>query len=309
MDSKERVLVWLEWPEACFRASRTDMEYLSTLLPRGAVAKRVRSEKAFRAALTTATHAIVWHFKPEWYAIAKRLKVLATPGAGRELVAHKEAPEGVKVHFGAFHGRLMAESVAAFCLAWARGFFKVERRRAKAGIWPREWLGSLAYTVEGTKAVILGYGKIGKAVGEKLSALGVDVKGFSRSNISGLPAAARTADWFILALPSDTGTDGIFGRRIISLLPRRCVLVNIGRGNAVDEQALAHALSTGRLAGAYLDVFRNEPTALTPKSAVANETPLWEAELENLVAMPHSSAFAPQYLKLAFKELKDEGYI
>ena len=86
-------------------------------------------------------------------------------------------------------------------------------------------------------------------------------------------------------------------------------MVNIGRGNAVDEQALAHALSTGRLAGAYLDVFRNEPTALTPKNAVANETPFWEAELENLVAMPHSSAFAPQYLKLAFKELKDEGYI
>ena len=56
---------------------------------------RVKSERAFLKALPSATHAVVWHFKNEWFARAKILKVLATPAAGRELVAWQDAPKGV----------------------------------------------------------------------------------------------------------------------------------------------------------------------------------------------------------------------
>ena len=60
---------------------------------------RVKSERAFLKALPSATHAVAWHFKKEWFARAAKLKVLATPAAGRELVAWRDAPKGVKVHF------------------------------------------------------------------------------------------------------------------------------------------------------------------------------------------------------------------
>lgn len=320
------VLVYLAWPEDCFRANARDIAYLKGLVGAGVTVRRVADEKAFLKALGGATHVITWHFKREWYGVARRLKVLATPAAGRELIAWRDAPEGVKVHFGAFHGAIMAESVVAFCMAWARGFF---RRPPESGMWPREWLGGLCYTLAGTKAVVAGYGRVGRAVGEKLSLLGVEVKGISRSNIDELPDAARSADWFILALPSDTGTDDFLDAKLLKMLPRRAVVVNVGRGNAIDERALARALETGRIAGAYLDVFKNEPTvlnagagkaggALNHEGAVGgsrakslvSDAPLFQSSsIPTLISMPHSSAFAPQYLRMAFKELFDDGLL
>lgn len=303
-------LVWLEWPEACFRANAADLRYLKTLVPSGARVLCVHSEAAFLRALPRATHALVWHFRSEWFALAPMLQVLATPGAGRELVAFRDAPAGVRVHFGGYHGVLIAETVVAFVLAWARGFFKVQAR--KGSIWPRAWLGADCYTVSGTRAVIAGYGKIGKAIGAKLEALGVSVEGFGRKNVGDLPKAAKSADWFILALPSDTGTDDFLDAKLLAKLPRRCVVVNIGRGNAVDETALRAALESGRIAGAYLDVFKNEPTFLRSCKTglnAAQARPLYKGGCRNLIAMPHCSAFSPKYIQMSFKELKDEGLI
>ena len=303
-------LVWLEWPEACFRATADDIRYLKTLVPPGARVLCVHSEASFLRALPRATHALVWHFKAEWYARAPRLEVLATPAAGRELVDFRAAPDGVRVHFGGYHGAIIAETVAAFVLAWARGFFRVQAH--KGSIWPRAWLGADCYTVAGTRAVIAGYGRIGRAIGAKLESLGVAVEGFGRKNAADLPRAARSADWFVLALPGDTGTDDFLNAKLLAKLPRRCVVVNIGRGNAVDETALRAALESGRIAGAYLDVFRNEPTFLRAcKSArnAASARPLYQGKCRNLVAMPHSSAFSPNYIRMSFKELKDEGYL
>ena len=117
-------LVWLEWPEKCFRIDAEALRYLKLCVRGKGRVVRVKSEAAFLWHLPEATHALVWNFKSEWFAKAPRLKVLATPGAGRELVA-LEAPPGVTLHFGRFHGDIMSESVAAFVLAWARGFFAV----------------------------------------------------------------------------------------------------------------------------------------------------------------------------------------
>ena len=312
-------LVWLEWPEACFRVCPDDIRYLKTLIPPGGKVMRVRSEKAFLSALPRATHAIVWRFEKEWFPLARNLKVLATPGAGRELVEYRDVPAGVIVHFGGYHGAIIAESVVAFMLAWVRGFFKVLARRRR--IWPREWLGNELRLLAGTRAVIVGYGKIGKAIGARLSAFGVAVEGFGRANIALLGRAVRSADWLIMALPSDTGTDNLLDCRLLAKLPRRAVVINVGRGNSIDEEALRGALESGRIAGAYLDVFKNEPTALarpTVSSAAVRRIggcdrhgsrPLWDGACQNLVAMPHCSAFSPDYIKRCFKELKDAGLV
>ena len=287
------------------------LRHLRTAVPKGSRVLRTRSEAAFLKALPKATHAITWHFRADWFAKAPRLKVLATPAAGQEFVPTK-GPKGVKIHFGHYHGQIMSESVAAFVLAWARGFFRPE---LKKGAWPRTALSDKCYDVAGTKAVIVGYGNVGRAIGAKLAALGVDVYGLTRHGIyrngkfhcSPSPSSFTSlgeADWLILALPSTTGTDDFLDAKLIRKLPRKCVVINVGRGNAVDERALYAALKSTRIAGAYLDVRKHEP------SATVLEAPGYVkglAGLPNCIVMPHASAFSPRYLKLCFEELKNDG--
>ena len=311
-------LIWLEWPEKCFRANDGDLKLFRSLVPKGSRVVRVKSEHAFLKSLPSATHAVVWHFKKEWFASAMKLKVLATPAAGRELVAWRDAPKSVKVHFGSFHGPIISETVLGFLLAWTRGFFW------KGPMWPRKVLSEHCGDLEGTTAVIAGFGRIGRAIATRLESFGVECFGITRHGIFTLAdfdkgrstsekipsPILRRADWFIIALPSDTETDDFLDARLIRRLPKKCVVVNVGRGNAVDEDALLVAIKEGRLAGAYLDVFKHEPTALNPKIgprgkglAAAKSVP-W-----NLVRMPHACAFSSRYMKECFKELKFEGLL
>ena len=304
-------LVWLEWPERCFRAGAGDIAYLKSLVPKGSRVVHARSERAFLRALPAATHAIVWNFRSEWFATARRLRLLATPAAGRELVP-TEGPPGVAIHFGSFHGAIMAESVTAFVLGWARGFFRPELREKP---WPRTELGGVCTEVAGTRAVIVGYGHVGRAIGAKLEALGVSVSGITRHGVFAggrkitrpdMGALLSSADWFVMALPATAETDNYLSARMIAKLPRRCVVVNVGRGNSIDERALFSALKSRRLAGAYLNVRKHEP------SATVLESPGYVqglADLPNCVSMPHSSAFSPCYVRRCIKELKDEGLI
>ena len=308
-----RYLVWLDWPEKCFRACDGDIALLRSLVPSGAEIVRVRGERAFLRELPRATHAIVWNFRPEWFAAAKRLRVLATPAAGMEFVPSK-GPKGVKIHFGGFQGPMIAETVAAFALAWKRGFFRPELGKSQ---WPRNELSGVCGEVAGTKAVIVGYGRIGKAIGAKLRSLGVSVSGVTRHGVFegsrriappgdlGLDRLS-SADWCILALPSTTGTDNWLDSGKMARMPRRCVVVNVGRGNSIDEAALFAALKSGRIAGAYLDVRKREP------SATVLDSPGYVPELSSLpncIQTPHSSAFSPRYIGRCFSELAKKGLL
>lgn len=300
-------LIWLEWPEKCFRVDTEALRLLRGLVPPGSRIVRARSEAEFLKSLPKATHAIVWNFKAEWFARASRLEVLATPAAGRELVPEK-GPDGVRIHFGHFHGSIMAETVAAFLLAWSRGFFALANRRAEGAAdapWPRTYLSGKCRALKGSKAVVIGFGHIGRAIGEKLESLGVSVVGVTRHR----PARAgelKAADWIVLALPSTTGTDGYVNAAFLKRLSSKAVLVNVGRGNAVDEEALAAALTNGRLSGAYLDVRKNEPSGTVP---LFGENARTLDALPNCVISPHSSAFYDDYVKDCFRELSNDGYL
>ena len=307
-------LVWLEWPEKCFRMDAEALRYLQRVVGAKGRVVRVKSERAFLKALPQATHALVWNFKGEWFAKAPRLKVLATPAAGQEFVPTK-GPKGVKIHFGSFHGEIMSETVAAFMLAWRRGFFRLREKAVANDPWPRNWLSDKCSTVGGTEAVIFGFGNVGRAIGDLLDRIGVLVTGVTRHfvyqilsddrrpqqvGMSISDEMLRRADWVILALPSTTGTDNFFDAKLIRKLPRKCVIINVGRGNAVDEKALYQALKTKRLAGAYLDVRKHEP------SATVLESPGYVpelAELPNCIVTPHSAAFDAKYLYLFLMEL------
>jgi len=294
-------LVYLEWPEKCFRVDAEALRLLRARVPKGSRIVRVRNDAEFLKALPKATHVLTWHFKEAWFAKAANLIMLATPGAGRELVA-LDAPKGVRLHFGRFHGAIMAETAVGFMLAWARGFFRPEARLK----WGRREMGDKCYTLAGTKAVIVGYGRVGQAIGRMLALLGVEVFGYARHlqvSARTFDAKLREADWLVMALPSDTGTDDFLDARMIAKLPRRCVVVNVGRGNSVEEDALVRALAAGRLAGAYLDVAKGE--TFGSRTSVP---PLKRRKLPwNLITLPHAAAFDASYLSRAIRELDDDG--
>ncbi|MGZ9014219.1 MAG: NAD(P)-dependent oxidoreductase, partial [Burkholderiales bacterium] len=90
------------------------------------------------------------------------------------------------------------------------------------------------------------------------------------------------ADWLIIACPLTEETRGLIDAAMLARLKRGARIVNIARGEIVDEAAMIEALRSGRLRGAYLDVFQNEP--LRPDS------PLWD--MPNVIVTPHNSPAA-----------------
>jgi phosphoglycerate dehydrogenase-like enzyme len=140
-----------------------------------------------------------------------------------------------------------------------------------------EWTQSAPGQVEllDTSALIIGYGAIGKLIGDRLEAFGVTVTGVTRSGRDGTltPDQWRDKlgdyDWVVLAAPSTGETKAMFGANELAAMKRSAWLVNIARGDMVDQDALIAALTARRIAGAFLDTVHPEP--LPP------EHPLWSA--------------------------------
>lgn len=156
----------------------------------------------------------------------------------------------------------------------------------------RGWENNLPIrSIHGSSFTLLGTGDIGSETAKRLRSLGADrVIGVSRSGrshpafdevfpISRLDEVLPRTELLIMALPETPETMGILSRERIALLPEGAYVVNVGRGSAVDQAALAEALNGGRLAGAALDVCVPEP--------LPEDHFLWDAK--NLILTPHCS--------------------
>ena len=156
--------------------------------------------------------------------------------------------------------------------------------------------------------MIVGYGALGRYCAASLKALGMRVIGVKRHAsvdaapadvvrpVSELLALLAEADHVVATLPADTRTDLLFDARAFAAMRREGYFYNLGRGNVVDESALVGALEAQTIAGAFLDVFAEEPL---PASS-----PLWHAP--RLRLLPHASAIAREYLDLWLEELAPE---
>ena len=177
--------------------------------------------------------------------------------------------------------------------------------------WPSDE-GPLATIVRGKTAVLVGYGSIGREVARQLAALGLrivavkprpdvrqdrsfrvagtgDPDGSVPDRIVGVDAladVAREADYLVLTVPLTPQSSQMIGQTVLAALPATAWLINVSRGALVDEEALLDALQSGRLAGAVLDVFREEP--------LPADHPLWEAP--NVTITPHVSGATLQFL-------------
>ena len=146
-------------------------------------------------------------------------------------------------------------------------------------------------SIIGSHVVMLGTGDIGSHTARRLKALGASVTGVCRSGRSKEPAFDRvvpiqeldsvlpSADALVMALPATAETMGILSRERIALLPERAFVINVGRGSAIDQEALVEALNQRKLAGAALDVMTPEP--------LPADNPLWDCP--NTIITPHIS--------------------
>jgi lactate dehydrogenase-like 2-hydroxyacid dehydrogenase len=162
--------------------------------------------------------------------------------------------------------------------------FSAADRYVRAGRWPVDGDYPLTRQVSNKRIGIIGLGRIGSAIAKRLSAFGCVISYHNRHAVEGStytyvgsPAAlAQGVDVLIVAVAGGAGTQGLVSRDVIEALGVDGYLVNIARGSVVDEQALVDALVGGRLAGAGLDVFEDEPHV--PEALLT---------MDNVVVLPH----------------------
>lgn len=223
----------------------------------------------------------------EIVAAATNLKWLNSIYAGLDfLPLDLLAERGVTITNGAgINAITIAEYVVMGMLNIAKGYRDVVRAQER-----REWLMDSPGKRElhGSKALLLGYGAIGKLIKPRLEAFGVDVTVVRRSGGEGCLAPdewrARLDefDWVILAVPATPETDGMIGASELAAMKRDCVLVNIARGAVVDQAALVDALAAKSIGAAFLDVTTPEP--------LPEDDPLWA--LDNAHISMHLSGRA-----------------
>lgn len=206
------------------------------------------------------------------------------------------------VHNLHFNASATAEMVLALLLAAARRIIPADRA-LRAGDWSFRASMDEARGLEGSTAVVLGYGAIGARVGRALIGMGVRVIAVTRSGradrAAGLPGAtpARVvavadldevlpgADVLIVTTPSTDATRGLVDADALAALPRGAILVNVARGAVVDEEALHDALTSGHLFGAGLDVWYRYPAKDDDGPTLPASRPFHE--LDSVVLSPH----------------------
>lgn len=193
------------------------------------------------------------------------------------------------------HAMEMRDHALSMILAFERGHLRLMEAQRK-----RHWETFALGSVAGRTLGLLGLGEVGKPIAAACSALGMRVIGLCMHprpvaqvdevyGSSQLEHVLRCSDYCVVALPLTARTRGMLDIRALSCLRPHAVLIVISRGGIVDERALSAALRVGRLRGAALDVFEQEP--LPPDSA------LWDTP--NLIISPHVAGYMPGYIERA----------
>jgi phosphoglycerate dehydrogenase-like enzyme len=219
----------------------------------------------------------------------RALKWIQFTTVGIEVALKAGLPDGVWVtNGGDVSQRVLAGHAMALMLGVMRGFRRFEQLRAQRK-WSRHGMSAEMMETEGARVVILGMGRIAQDIARKAKAFDMEVICVTRAPGPAVPEIDRvvsrekvgeilpTADVVMVAMPLDSGTKGFLSAEKIALLPQTAIVVNISRGKVVDEAALARALAEGRIKGAGLDAFSEEPLPAT--------SPLWD--LPNVLMTPH----------------------
>ncbi len=266
-------------------------------------------EASFVEELADAEVVLVSKFKQEWFAVAPKLRIISTPAAGHDYFK-VDLPESVNILYGSYHGKIMGETAMGMILGISRGLIQHAQLMTGTAVqWPQNAFSGEVRCIRDSHVVILGFGAIGHHAGRLLKHFGARITGIRRNpagdtplwfscsdkvvSMEELDRVLPFADHLLCVLPSGEETTNIMDAARLSLLPKTAYIYNLGRGNAIDEDALAAALRRGSIAGAVLDVYREEPLSVN--------SPLRTAP--NAFLYPHVSAVSPEYMTLYVEEL------
>jgi phosphoglycerate dehydrogenase-like enzyme len=206
----------------------------------------------------------------------------------------------------------VAELALTLMLAFSRNLPLVLDFQKRAE-WPKDRFSTFEpYELRGSTVGIIGYGIIGRQVGTLCQAFGMRVLAVDRPEVLTvdppwiIPGAGRAvpdrlydpsdiklllkeSDYVVLCVPFTPQTHGMINADTLAVMKPNAVLINVARGNVVDEAALIDALKAGKIRGAGLDVYSEEP--------LPSSSPIWK--LPNVIACPHIAGFSPHYVTRA----------
>ena len=240
--------------------------------------------------------AITWSIKPEQVRAAAKLRWIHSPAAAVHTLIFPEMVESQIQITNArdVHGPVVAEHVMAQIFALAKKIPDAVRLQQKRDWGQKKMWDELPRVreVAGATVGLVGLGSIGRAVVRTAKALGMRViavrehpeKGSEGADAVFRPAQMdevfRQADYVVLAVPFTSATSILANAQRLALMKSDACLINVGRGQLVDESALVLALRDKKIGGAALDVFPNEP--------LSADSPLWD--VPGLLITPHTAA-------------------
>jgi phosphoglycerate dehydrogenase-like enzyme len=206
------------------------------------------------------------------------------------------------------HSIPISEHILAFLLALGRGLTCALQQQAEH-VWyaPENPCRDDIFELSGKTMVLIGVGAIGSYTAEIAAAFGVHVIGVRRDPSQTVPSVAEMvgpgqlhevlpqADFVVLTVPLTDATRGMIGEPELRAMKPSAIIVNIGRGETIEQSALIRALQEGWIGGAGLDVFEQEP--------LPADSPLWE--LPNVIVTSHYAGHTPHYDDRAFAVFTD----
>jgi phosphoglycerate dehydrogenase-like enzyme len=239
-------------------------------------------------------------------------RLLHLPGAGADAVDFSSLTRGCEVCNVFEHEIPIAEYVLTAILSHTIAYQPMQ-----AAFDADHWKDSYAARrmhgeVSGRTVGLVGFGHIGRAVTQRAKAFGMCVHAISNSgtapgadwagNPSQLAQMLPLVDFLVMACPLTPQTRGMLGAQQLTLLKPTAIVINIGRAQLIDEEALYLALSGGKLAGATLDVWYDYPT---PERPDARPSRFPFEKLTNVHCTAHSCAWTPGLLERRYLLIAD----
>jgi phosphoglycerate dehydrogenase-like enzyme len=232
----------------------------------------------------------------------KSLRLFQVPGAGIDGIDMTRLPAGIPICNCYGHEVAIGEYVVAAMLRHTvpMNHADQELRKGEWAYWSAR-AGSLHGELAGRTIGLLGYGHIGKHIGRLADALGMRIIVANRSpvpvehpvaasyTLDRLAEFSAQADFIVCSLPQLPATTGLLGAEAFAAMRAHAVVINVGRGPVIDEEALYNALSAKRIGGAVIDTWYVYPPAGGSSGVLPAHRPF--QELANITMTPHMSGW------------------
>lgn len=265
-----------------------------------------RDRETFLRLLPEAHVLYTWSLPRRHFSRARALRWIHSPEGGVESLLYPELVKSdvVVTNCAGLATDAIADHAMGLVYACSRRLAEC-RDAQRQRIWARDllWSGDrVPFALAGRTMLILGFGGIGAAIGRRANAAGMEVVAVRRrpelgaapgvSSVHGLgeiDTLLPRADVVVLALPATSATRHVMDAERFGRVKPGMLLVNVGRGNLIDEAALAQALAAGRVGGAGLDVVAEEP--------LPRESPFWGHP--RVMITPHVAGTDPSHMDRA----------